>query len=153
MTSRMFAASIVLLGVAAMITPVETWARSGGLHAAPSLPARGAVRPFVAAPAFAHTSLPQRMIREFPGHASDFRVLRLGPGFPLWWSYASDVPNYYPSGNSVPYEVSPYGYPPTETFFERTGPAVARRAECLTDTRKVPSETGGERTINITHCY
>ena len=153
MTSRMFAASIVLLGVGAMVVPVETSARSGGLGAAPSLPARGAVRPFVAAPAFAHTSLPPGMTREFPGHIRDFPMSRLGPRFPQWWGYASYVPNYYPSEYSVPYEVPPYAYPPPQDFSERTRPVVAHQPECRTDTQKVPSEAGGERTINITRCY
>jgi hypothetical protein len=149
----MFAASIVLLGVGAMITLVETSARSGGLGAAPSLSARGAV----GAPTSGHTSLRPGMPRAFPAHIRDFRMSRLrdhrGPRFPLWWGYAPYDPNYYPSEYAGPYEVPSYAYPPTENFSERSRPVVAHPPECRTDTQKVPSEAGGERTINITRCY
>jgi hypothetical protein len=157
MTSRMFAASIVLLGIGSTVAPVETLARSGGLIAATSLSARGAVRPFVGARPSAHTSLAPGMTREFPAHIRDFRLSRLGdhrgPGFPLWWGYASYVPNYYPSEYAVPYEEPPYAYPSIPNFSERSRPAVIYKPGCHTDTQAVPSETGGERTINITRCY
>jgi hypothetical protein len=153
MTSRMFAASVVLLGIGAMVAPVETSAGSVGLVAGPSLSARGAVRPFVGPPPSTHTSLLPGLLREFPGHMRDFRVSRFGPGFPLWWGYAFDVPNYYPSEYAAPYEVPPYAYPPTEDFSERSRPVVAHPPECHTDTQRVPSEAGGERTINITRCH
>jgi hypothetical protein len=157
MTSRMFAASIVLLGIGSMVAPTGTSARSGGLVAAPSLSTRGAVRPFVGPPPSARMSLRPGMPREFPAHIRDFRMSRFGdhrgPGFPLWWGYASYVPNYYSSEYAAPYEVPPYAYPPIEVFPERSRPIVAHPLECRTDTQKVPSETGGERTINITRCY
>ena len=93
------------------------------------------------------------MIREFSAHTRDFRTSRLGLGFPLWWGYPSYVPNYYPSNYTLPYEVPPYAYPPIEDLSERSRPVVAHSPECRTDTQKVPPETGGERTINITRCY
>jgi hypothetical protein len=153
----MFAASIVLLGVGAMIAPVETSAGSGGLIVAPSLSARGAVRPSVGAPRFAHTSLRQGMTREFPAHIRGFRISRLGdhrrPGFPLWWGYGSYDPNYYPSEYAAPYEEPSYAYPSTDNFSERSRPMVIYQPGCRTETQEVPSETGGERTINVTRCY
>src|SRR5437879_9283597 len=104
MTSRMFVASIVLLGVGAMIAPVETSAGSGGLIVAPSLSARGAVRPSVGAPRLAHTSLRQGMTREFPAHIRGFRISRLGAhrrlGFLLRWGYGYYVPNYNQSDDA-----------------------------------------------------
>jgi hypothetical protein len=87
MTSRIFAASIALLGIGAIVAPVETSAGSGGIVAAPSLSARGAIRSFVGAPPAARTSLPPGMTRALPAHIRDFRMLRLGdhrePDFPL----------------------------------------------------------------------
>ena len=86
----------------------------------------------------------------------EFRTARPGDrhgdtGFPLWWA-GSYIPGYAyqyadPSG-----EV-PYAYPPTENFSERSRPVVTYQPGCRTDTQQVPSESGGERTINITRCY
>jgi hypothetical protein len=64
MTSRMFAASIVLLGIGSTVAPVEASAGSGGLIAAPSFSARGAVHPSVTAPLSARTSLPHGVTGE-----------------------------------------------------------------------------------------
>jgi len=139
MTSRMFAASIITLGIGAMFAPVETSAGSGGFIAAPSLAARGA-------PPVARTFPPHRIIGAFPTH-------RRGSGFLPGWGYASSVPSYYPPEYTAPYGTFPYAYPPTENFSERSRPVAAHPPECHTDTQKVPSETGGERTINITRCY
>jgi hypothetical protein len=151
MTSRMFAASIVLLAVGSMIAPVETLAESNGFIVATSLPARGAVRSSVTATLSAHTSLPRGMIGEFPTHLADSRMSRpgnrRGPGFPLWWGY----PSYYLSDYVIPYQESPYLYPPTENFSERSRPIY--QPGCRTDTQTVPSKNGGEHTINITRCY
>src|SRR5260370_34891699 len=156
MTSRSFGASIVLLGIGSMVAPVETSAASGGLIAAPSLSARGGVRPSVRAPRSGHRSLPQQMTREFSAHIRGFRMSRLGdhrgPGFPLWWGYGSDVPYDYPSEYAVPYEQQ-YGYPSADGFSERSRPVVFYQPGCRTDTQTVPSETGDERTINVTRCY
>jgi hypothetical protein len=153
MTSRIVAASIFLLGIGSIVAPVETSAGSGGLVTAPALAAPASIRPFLGAPPSAHMSMPPRMSREFPARIRDFRLSRLGLGFPLWWGYPSYVPNYYPSDYTLPYEVPPYAYPPIDNFSERSRPVVAHPPECRTDTQKVPSETGGERTINITRCY
>jgi hypothetical protein len=153
MTSRFFAAGIVVLGIGAVMVPVETLAGSSGL-AAPSSLARGPVRPSFPAPHLTNRFLPRG---EFPRHIGGFRMSkaaeRRGLGFPLWWGYESSFPNYYPSEYEVPYGEFPYPYPPFDNFSERSRPVVIRPSECRTDSQKVPSETGGERTINITRCY
>jgi hypothetical protein len=157
MTSRIFAAGIVVLGVGAMAAPVESTAGSGGLIAASSPAAGGAVRPSVAAPHFSHTFLPRAMTGGIPANIRNFRTLRLGDrrglGFPLRRGYASYVPDYYPSDYEAAYGDFPYAHPPTENFSERARPIVIYQPGCRTDTQTVPSETGGERTINITRCY
>jgi hypothetical protein len=73
------------------------------------------------------------------------------PGFPLWWGYASP---YYPSENAAPFE-QPFYYPayPQDNWAERSRPVVTYEPGCRTDTQKVPSESGSERTIHITRCY
>jgi hypothetical protein len=83
---------------------------------------------------------------------------RRGLGFPLWWGYGSPLATDYPTTYTAPeyvgrYGEIPYGYPPMENFSERSRPVVTRPPECRTDSQKVPSESGGERTINITRCY
>ena len=176
MTSRMFAASIVLLGIGSMIAPVETSARSGGLIAAPSLSARGAVRPSVAATPSVRTSLPHGMTGEFRARTGefrahtgefrahirdfrmrDFRFARFGDrrrfGFSPWWGYAPYPTDYYPSEYAAQYGAWPFGYPPMENFSERSRPVVTYQPGCRTDTEKVPSESGGEHSITITRCY
>jgi hypothetical protein len=154
MTSRIFAAGIVVFAIGAMVAPVETSARSGGFIAAPSFAARGAVRPSVAAPSSARAFMPQRMTGGIPTirgfHVSRLRDHR-GSDFPPPWGDAY-VPNYYPSEYAVPYEDRPYAYP-AENFSERARPIVTYQPGCRTATQTVPSETGGERTINITRCY
>jgi hypothetical protein len=149
MTSRIFAAGIVALGVGAITAPVSTSARSGA--PAPSFVAPSLVRPSFAGP------LPTHGFGAFPAHVRGFRFSeradRRGAAFPLGWGYASSVPSYDPSGYAAPYAEPMYTYPPTEYFSERSRPILTRPPECRTDTQKVPSEAGGERTINITRCY
>jgi hypothetical protein len=158
----MFAAGIVFLGIGSMIAPVETSAGSVGLIGAPSLSARGAVRPSFATPPLARTSLPRGMTGEFRAHIRGFRMSRFGdhrrPGFSQWWGYAPYVTGYYPSYYGAPYEDPPYAYPPTEyppteNFSERSRPVAIYPPGCSTDTQKVPSVTGGEATISITRCH
>jgi hypothetical protein len=78
---------------------------------------------------------------------------RRGAALPLWWGFSSYVPSYDPSGYAAPYAQPVYIYPPTENFSERSRPVVAYPPGCRTDIQKVPSESGGERTINVTRCY
>jgi hypothetical protein len=137
-------AALVTFGIGATIAPVETSARSGGFGAAPSMSAHGSVRSSFASP---HSAL---------AHMRDFRT-RLGDrrgertGFPLWWS--GDYLPSYPYGYADLSGEVPYAYPPMENFSERSRPIVTHPPACRTDTQTVPSESGGERTINITRCY
>jgi len=152
MTSRIFAAGIVVLGIGATMAPVETSAGSGGLPAAPSAAASALVRPSFTPP---H---PVHRFGGFPTHTGGFRMSepsdRRVAGFPLWWGW----PDYYPFGYGAFGYGAPYAepapiYPTIEEISAWSRPAVAHVPECRTDTQKVPSETGGERTINITRCY
>jgi hypothetical protein len=147
--------AIGILGIGTMIAPIETLARSGGF-AAPSLSARGVVRPSFAPPHSVHLPLQHGFSGEFSGHMRDFRMARPGDrrggqGFPLWWAGAY-VPSY-PYGYADPSWEGAYDYPPMANFSERSRPVVTYQPGCRTDTQTVPSESGGERTINITRCY
>jgi hypothetical protein len=155
MSARILAASIIVIGVGTMVTPVETSAGSATLVAGPLV--NPGAHPPAAAPPFAHRFVP-RTTAAFPTRMNGFRrTSRLGgTGFPVGWDYGSPYPGYYTYGApeyAAPYGQVPYGYPPMENFSERSRPVVARPPECRTDTQKVPSESGGERTINITRCY
>ena len=137
MTTRGSAAGIVLLCTAAMFIPAETVAGSWGRSAAPAFSARGVAHPFVA-------HFPQMRFRHqavFPG------------GF----GYAPVVSTEYPTESAVPYPAPPYPappYPPIPTFIERGGPPPNWMGpRCRTDSQRVPRESGGETTINITRCY
>jgi hypothetical protein len=151
MISRIFAAGIVVLDVGAVAAPVATLAGSGGPLAAPAHVAPSLVRPSFTGP------LPAHGLGAFSTHMRRFRMsepeARRGATFPVWSGYASSWPSDYPSGYAAPYAEPVYIYPPTENFSERSRPIMTRPPECRTDTQKVPSEAGGERTINITRCY
>jgi hypothetical protein len=164
MIFRVFAASIVVLGIATMAAPIETSARSGGFVSASSLGARSFVRPAIATPFSAHAFRPEGM-RPLNGFhtarqaerqraerqsAERQSAERQSPGSPWWWGYGSDLPSYYPGEYS--YGGFPYPYP-AENFSERSRPIVTYQPGCRTETQKVPSEGGGERSINITRCY
>lgn len=153
MSFRVLAAGILVLGVGVM--PVETSARSGGFMGAQSLGARSGIRPFVARPFFAHPFRPERISGAFSKSPIGLPMRereRRGQGFPLWWGYASYLPGYYPTEGSAPYGDFPYPYPYPPTA-ERSRPIATYQPGCSTQTQKVPSEAGGERTITITRCY
>ena len=154
MIFRILAASIVVLGITTMAAPVETSARSGGFVSGSSLGARSFVQPAIATPFSAHAFRPEPM-RQFNGlhfarQAERQSAERQSPGSPWWWGYGSDLPSYYPAGYA--YGGFPYPYP-AENFSERSRPIVTYQPGCRTETQKVPSEGGGERSINITRCY
>ncbi len=154
MIFRIFAAGIVVLGVATMAAPVETSARSGGFVSASSLGARSFARPAIVTPFSGHAFRPEgmrplngfHMARQAERHSAE----RQSPGSPWWWGDGSDLTSYYPAGYA--YGGFPYPYP-AENFSERSRPIVTYQPGCRTDTQKVPSESGGERSINITRCY
>ena len=159
MIFRIFAASIVVLGITTMAAPVETSARSGGFVSASSLGARNLVRPAIATPFSVHTFRPGAMRplngfhvarQEERRSAERQSAERQSPGSPWWWGYGSDLPSYYPG--EYAYGGFPYPYP-AENFSERSRPIVTYQPGCRTETQTVPSEGGGERSINITRCY
>jgi hypothetical protein len=131
MTTRVLAARIVLLGIGAMLLPADTLAGSEARIAGSNW-ARGAVH----APVGTH--FPEMRFR----HQA---------GFPVWWSFAPGLSNDYPPEVIAPYAAPPY--PPVQNFSEQGRPPVIYGPRCRTDSQKVPSEDGGERTINITRCY
>jgi hypothetical protein len=154
MIYRMLAASIVVLGVGAMVAPIETSARPGGFISAPSLPAAGGARAAGAGARFAHMAPRHAMAGSFAWRVNGSR--REGArdhrerGFAAWPGYA-----YYPSGYAVSSEPPPYGYPayPPDYWEERSRPVVTYQPGCRTDVQTVPSESGSARTINVTRCY
>jgi hypothetical protein len=155
MIFRIFAASIVVLGITTMAAPVETSARSGGFVSGSSLGARSFVQRAIATPFSPHIFRPDGM-RQFNSfhmarQAERQSAERQSPGSPWWWGYESDLAGYYPAGYAAPYG---FAYPyPAENFSERSRPIVTYQPGCRTETQKVPSEGGGERSINITRCY
>jgi hypothetical protein len=153
MTSRVFAASVVVLGIA-MVAPIETAARAGGFGAA-SPSAAGVARSSIAGARFAHMSPQHGFATSLPGHVNGFRMTgERNRRFPLSWGF--DSPFYYPSDYGVPFEQPYYGYHPAypaDNWAERSRPVVSYQPGCRTDTEKVPSESGGEHTITITRCY
>jgi hypothetical protein len=153
----MFAVSIVLLGIGSMVAPAETSARSGGFSAAPAIPARGAGRSLVSTSFSVRTFPRLRTTGEFPAHMGDFRASRRvdhrQPGFPLWWGYTPYPTDYHPYEYGSSNGDLPYPYAQTDGFSERSRPVVTYQPGCRTDTQKVSSESGGERSINITRCY
>jgi hypothetical protein len=156
MTYRMLTAAIVVLGIGSMAAPAATAARSAGPLAAPSISFHGAGRPSGTPWPRGHMFPPPRMTGSFSTPMRGFRMSRDHDRrrFPIWWGYPSVLP-YYPSDYVVPYNEPPYAYPAIENapVSERAVPAIIYRPGCRTDTQKVPSEDGGERTINITRCY
>lgn len=157
MTSRLFAVSIVLLGIGSIVAPAETSARSGGFGAAPAIAARGVARPSVSAPFFARTSPRPGMTGDLRARAAEFRMSRRVDhrqlGFPLWWDYAPYPTDYYPYEYGSPYGDLPFPYPQMDGFPDRPRPVATYQPGCRTDTQKVSSESGGKHSINITRCY
>jgi hypothetical protein len=150
MIFRIFAASIVVLGIVTMAAPVETSARSGGFVSASSLGARSFARPAIVTPFSGHAFRPEGMRPFLARQAERQSAERHSPGSPWWWGGGSDFPSYYPAGYA--YGGFPYPYP-AENFSERSRPIVTYQPGCHTESQKVPSEGGGERSINITRCY
>jgi hypothetical protein len=150
MIFRIFAASIVVLGIATMAAPVATSARSGGFVSASSLGARSFARPAIVTPFSGHAFRPEGMRPFLARHAERQNAEHQSPGSPWWWGDGSDLTSYYPAGYA--YGGFPYLYP-AENFSERSRPIVTYQPGCHTESQKVPSEGGGERSINITRCY
>jgi hypothetical protein len=72
-----------------------------------------------------------------------------GPWAGFWGDYYPyDYPGEYPASYDQP--SYPYSYPDVPPL-ERYGARPPLR--CDTNSQKVPSEKGGETTINVTRCY
>jgi len=153
MTLRAFAAGIFALGIAA-IPSSNSWAAAGGhVAAAPAFAARGAP--------VAHSSslmAHPRINGGFHfrvGEMRGFRFSRLrdrfAPGFPFWWGYAAAGPYDDPADYGQTYGIPTVAYPPFQGFPQQ--PVTPHVPDCRTDSQTVPSEGGGQRTINITRCY
>jgi|SRR5215471_4355777 len=152
-----FTAGVLAIGIGATTLPTDAWARAGGHVAAPSFMARSAgrqavtphvavsaVRPLVRKPVSNGFRAPMNRLR--------FSQLR-GPherGVPFWWTYTGGAPYYYPPEYLPSYEPA---YPPPESYPPQSRPVAPHEPGCHTDTQKVPSEAGGEATINIVRCY
>jgi hypothetical protein len=151
MIHRIPAAVIILLGLGATI---GISAAADGRPVGSSLPLVNPGQPI----APASVAMPPHNV---PSHVGGFGWLahnRHFARFP-WWGGAAFAPGasyapvYYPSDYGAPAESIPLLYPPYENFSERSRPQVFYQPGCRTDTVRVPSESGGERTINITRCY
>jgi len=154
MTLRALAAGILVFGIGA-IPSSDSWAAPGGhVAAAPAFAAPGA--PVMrSSPLMAHP----RMNGAFHfrvGAMHGFRFSRFrdrfAPGFPSWWGYASAGPYDDPADYVQTYGTPTVAYPPFQGF-PQTQPLTPHVPECRTDSQTVPSEGGGQRTINITRCY
>jgi hypothetical protein len=169
MSIRAATSILGILSIGLIVAPADGTARGfgggraapmGGVHALPARPAivapRAPVRPLPAAVrprgnAFAP------FIR---GHHR--RLIRNGAG---WWSYPAYGDDDY--GPYVPYQqptypdpataypVSAYppaAYPPIAAAPERVIYVVPVRPGCSTQTYRVRSEKGGERSIDVVRC-
>ena len=105
------------------------------------------------------------MLRAPPTAQIRGRAGRFFPGryLPQWgalgpygYYYPPDYygPSYYPPQYYVPSETPASGEEaPAERPVAPYRPAAIYPPGCVTQTQKVPSESGGERTVNITRCY
>jgi hypothetical protein len=137
----------------------------GGLHALPARPAvvapPAAVRPLPAASrARIHAFAP--FVR---GH--NRRFFRNGAG---WWFYPDygyggygdyapyqqpiypDPTTAYPGSAAPPAAYPPAEYPPTAAVPERVIYVAPLRPGCSTQTYRVRSERGGERSVDVVRC-
>jgi len=144
MSARMLAGVIALFGIGLVLSPDAASARRAGvplgraLHGgplvrpgmiAPALPAAGAVAPLHAfgIPGFRHR-------RQQPTSVGG------------WYGGTSD-----PVGYAVPYEASPAQGPAANVVPANLIPVQTQG--CSGQTKTVPSEAGGVRTITITRCW
>ena len=142
------------LGVAAMLAPLQAWARAGGFMAGHAALVHGDFRHFVGQPLVRPGQAPPVVVSSAPvlvNRTFGFEPLRhhrrfFGFGFPL-------------GGIGVSYD--PYEAPVADVgaIARPSGAAtVAQDGDrslaggCRSETRLVPSEAGGERPITITWC-
>jgi hypothetical protein len=156
MISRKCAAGfVVILCLASMLAPKETFGRGGGFGGRAFSAHSGFHPPALRAPMQAPIHM-SRPIERLPLHRRQF-----GLGFPLAFPLGYGVPLTVPDGPFA-YD-SEYGVPSytdsagdgssvTGSVRVRVNPAFFYRPGCNSETVVVPSEDGGERSINIVRC-
>ena len=91
---------------------------------------------------FVHSLAPRPVVDHMP--PADFRSPRKKErdraGVPIEYGYPPDVPNIQPEYPNGP-------------IVEPIKPPVSREPVCRTETKKVPSESGGQVTIRVTRCH
>jgi hypothetical protein len=172
MSIRAATSILGILSIGLIVAPADGTARGfggggragpvGGLHALPA-------RPAVVAPPAPVRPLPAAIHPR--GHAfAPFirshhrRFIRNGAG---WWSYPAygyddyapyqqpvypDPATAYPASAYPPAAYPPDAYPPTAAVIERVIYVVPIRPSCSTQTYRVRSEKGGERSIDVVRC-
>jgi hypothetical protein len=133
MISRIYAAGLVtIVGLGLILAPNETFGRSGV--------GRSTLRATV------HAS-PLTLRSQLHSH-------RFGFGVPLIMPDGSFPYDYEPSDYADPYDKASSADPDmiTGAIPDGINPVIAHRTGCRSQTVTVPSETGGERSINIMRC-
>jgi len=170
MAIRIAASIIGIVAIGLLVAPPETSARGGGFAGGRAMPVMAApvARPLVARPPVtprpAGTPLRAHRLAHFRHHRF------FGAGLPAgWWSYPGYGDYYDPSGYSPFYQQPIYpdpataypvtGYPPVPypppavaPISERIIYVVPLRAGCSTETYKVRSAAGGERSVDVVRC-
>jgi hypothetical protein len=136
-----------------LVAPMRPAAAPAGIRAAPFARVPFARVPFARAP-FARAPFGQ--LRHHRFFAGGLPVAIYGDAGP-WYSGYLD-PSYYYGNYGAPQVPPVYNYPPTASpaytapVGERVVYVVAPRPGCTTQTYNVPSERGGERSINVVRC-
>jgi hypothetical protein len=133
MISRPYAAGLVtIIGLGLILAPNETFGRSGV--------GRSTLRASI------HAS-PPALRTQLHRH-------RFGFGVPLIMPDGAFPYDYEPSDYVDPYDRASSADPDmaTDAIPDGVNPVVVRRIGCRSQTMTVPSETGGERSINIVRC-
>ena len=144
MSARMLAGVIALFGIGLVLSPDAASARRAGVPIGRVLHPGPLVRPGMIAPALpaAGAVVPLQAFR-IPG----FRQRRQQPtSVGGWYGGTSDQAAY-----PVPYEVSPAQGPAANVAPANLIPVHTQG--CGGQTKTVPSESGGTRTITITRCW
>jgi hypothetical protein len=145
MVIRMYAVGlVVIIGLGLALAPNQAFGRSGGFGG----------RSFAIAPAFRPPVLQRSLGFRSPALRQSvlLRRHRFGFGVPLTGFGGS---YYDPSDNANPYYQSSYAYPDMATGDIPVGyssPVIHHRG-CDSQSVTVPSESGGERSVNIVRCY
>jgi hypothetical protein len=174
---RIAASIVVIIAIGLLVAPVETSARGGGFAGGRAMPAGGMAAPMarpavapprglmaptrpVAAPVRQHGRAPFAHVRH---HRFSNAGLPVG-----WWTYPWYGDYYNPSAYSPFYQqpyypdpataypvtaYPPVAYPPVvPQVTERIIYVVPPRPGCSTETIKLHSDKGGERSIDVVRC-